>query len=421
MGKGMKIKRRRNGYRSGRPSPLQVVLAILAAAVLFAAGWFLYQPAYQWIMNLAQPGQENQPPQEEPSVQVQPEEPQQPEEPDPFWQKELQAVWVPAGASGSNAALESYLSTLPGDPVNAVVLELKDRQGSVLYQSKVETALQAGACKEGAIDLAAAVEALHAKDYLVLGRIHAFEDRTATAALPDGKVLYKGTDYTWLDNSAGEGGKPWLNPYSRQAQDYIVALAAEALSMGLDAIVLDGVQFPTGFSLELADYGETEGLSRPQVLSGFVERVEKIVRTHEGIGCWVYMESAELLLPEAMGELGPYGGDAKQMLRDHALMVNVVPASFGIGTEPQPGVTLPANPIRSPGETVAAALSQMGLSMDGALVVPVVQAYTASDIASEFNLAYGEEEVSAQIQAALDYGCRSVVLFDPDGAYSAIK
>ena len=55
MGKDFKVMRRRHSYRSGRPAPAQVILTVLIAAALFAAGWFLYQPTYNWIMELAQP------------------------------------------------------------------------------------------------------------------------------------------------------------------------------------------------------------------------------------------------------------------------------------------------------------------------------------------------------------------------------
>ena len=55
------------------------------------------------------------------------------------------------------------------------------------------------------------------------------------------------------------------------------------------------------------------------------------------------------------------------------------------------------------------------------MVMPVLQAYTAADIAMEFNLAYGEEEITQQVDAALDWGARHVVLYDPSGAYTALK
>jgi len=421
MGKEFKVMRKRHSRRTGRYAVGQVIAVVLVVAVLFAAGWFLYEPAYNWVMGLARPRAEepepNQP--ESSAVEPAPQEPQQAEPTPENWQEELRAVWIPASAASNSTVLESYLAGLPADPVDTVVLELKDARGRVLYQSAVEEVGLAGAQTDGAFDLAAATQLLHQKGYTVLARLYAFEDSTATAVLEKGKVFYAGTGFGWLDNSASAGGKAWLNPYAQQAQDYISKLAAEALSMGVDGIVLDGVQFPTGYSLELADYGDTKGVSRPQVLSDFVSRMEELVESHEGVGCWIYMDAAELYLPEEMGELGPYGGQAKQVVEGHNLMVNVMPAQFGIGQET--GLTLPANPLQNPGETVAAVLRGLDLPQDSAMVMPVLQAYTAGDIAMEFNLAYGEEEIDQQVDAALEWGAQHVVLYDPSGAYTALK
>ncbi|MBR5559590.1 MAG: hypothetical protein IKU72_05035 [Oscillospiraceae bacterium] len=421
MGKEFKVMRRKNNYRSGRPALGQVILTVVVAAALFAAGWFLYQPAYSWIMSLAQPEEqaEDAPQTDEPASDQVADEPQQSEPLPEKWSEEMRAVWVPAHVAANGTMLEGYLSDLPGKPVNAVVLELKDVRGKVLYQSSVETVALSGAQSDGAFDLAAVAQLLHQKGYTVLGRLYAFEDSTATSVLEEGKVYYAGTGFSWLDNSASMGGKAWLNPYAAQAQDYIAGLAAEALSMGVDGIVLDGVQFPTGYSLEMADYGDTKNVSRPEVLSNFVARIEKLVELREGVGCWVYMNAAELYKAEEMGALGPYGGQAKQMVKDHNLMLNIMPASFGIGEET--GLVLPNNPLQSPGETIAAALRELELPMDYAMVMPVLQAYTAADIAAEFNLEYGLEQVEQQVDAAEKIGVRSVVLYDPSGAYIALK
>ncbi|MBP1559165.1 MAG: hypothetical protein J6B40_06335 [Oscillospiraceae bacterium] len=419
MGKEFKVMRKKHSRRAGGPAVGQVIAVLLVVGVLFAAGWFLYEPAYNWIMNLAQTEEPEPAPPESSAAEPAPEQPQQPEPVPENWSEELRAVWIPASAAANSTMLESYLATLPADPVDTVVLELKNARGRVLYQSSVEAVGLAGAQNEGAFDLAAATQLLHQKGYTVLAKLHAFEDSTATAVLEEGKVFYAGTGFGWLDNSASAGGKAWLNPYAQQAQDYIAELAAEALSLGVDGIVLDGVQFPTGYSLELADYGDTKGLSRPQVLSGFVSRIEELVERHEGVGCWLYMDAAELYAPEEMGELGPYGGQARQVVKDHNLMVNVMPSQFGIGEET--ALTLPANPLQNPGETVSAVLRGLDLPQDSAMVMPVLQAYTAADIAMEFNLAYGEEEIAQQVDAALDWGARHVVLYDPSGAYTALK
>jgi len=132
MSKNFKIIRKKHSYRSGRSSLLRAVVIIVIAAALFAAGWFLYQPAYNWVMGLAQP-EEEQSSQAEPVVEQQPqEEPRQPEPVPENRTEELCAVWIPAEAAANAAALEKALGDLPGDPVNAVVLELKDAKGRIV-------------------------------------------------------------------------------------------------------------------------------------------------------------------------------------------------------------------------------------------------------------------------------------------------
>ena len=132
--------------------------------MLFAAGWFLYEPAYNWIMDLSKPKEPevSQAETVEPEVLPQ-QEPQQPAPMPETWAEEMRAVWIPASAAANSTVLESYLSTLPGDPVNTVVLELKDAKGRIFYQSGVEAVKLAGAQTDGALDLAAAAELLHQK------------------------------------------------------------------------------------------------------------------------------------------------------------------------------------------------------------------------------------------------------------------
>ena len=57
-------------------------------------------------------------------------------------------------------------------------------------------------------------------------------------------VHYNKTQMIWLDNEASKGGKPWLNPYSQTAQNYLLEVVKEVKNLGVDAILLDGVQLP---------------------------------------------------------------------------------------------------------------------------------------------------------------------------------
>jgi len=416
MGKGMKIVRNKGIYRSSR-RPLRIVLGLVAVGVLFAAGWFLYQPAYNWVMGLdllkhKAPAAESQVQQQ--SAAAAPAEESGGAE---AQRSALAAVWVPAATVSNESVWNSYLSKLPQGTVNTVILELKDQKGTVLYKSGVETVAAANAQAADAYDLKTVVDQLHQAGYTVLGRLYAFQDSTAGTTLKDGLVHYKNTDYAWIDNSLDKGGKTWLNPYSQQAQSYISELMEEALDMGVDGFVLDGVQFPSGVGLDLADYGATGDQTRPQVLSRLLQSAADLVKARGGVGCWAYFDASEFLSPDTNTDYGPYGGSIGTVAADAALMVNVAPASFGTGTEA--GVSLKA-PITQPGPTVTAVLEALHLGGDRSRLMPVLQAYTDGSIAAEFNLDYGWDQVSQQIEAAKAYGARDMAFYDPAGAYTAL-
>ena len=105
-----------------------------------------------------------------------------------------------------------------------------------------------------------------------VGRVYAFKDRTATAHMYESAVKYMDSPVNWIDDSKANGGKPWLNPNDKEAQDYIIALVEEAAGSGLGAILLDGVQFPEGVSLNLATYGNTGTLDKSAILADFLAR-----------------------------------------------------------------------------------------------------------------------------------------------------
>ena len=107
-----KVKKRFGWKEPGMP---QVIAVLLVVGVLFAAGWFLYEPAYNWIMNLAQTEEPEPAPPESSAAEPAPEQPQQPEPVPENWSEELRAVWIPASAAANSTMLESYLATLPAD------------------------------------------------------------------------------------------------------------------------------------------------------------------------------------------------------------------------------------------------------------------------------------------------------------------
>ncbi len=76
-------------------------------------------------------------------------------------------------------------------------------------------------------------------------RIWCFEDHTAPSGCYEGAVKYGSADgVLWLDNSAENGGRSWLNPCSDTARKYVLDIVCDAVNFGADAVVLEGLRFP---------------------------------------------------------------------------------------------------------------------------------------------------------------------------------
>lgn len=284
MAKYVKVKRYRNIYSRRKFSWAKLVLLLLTAAALAFTGASLYAPIRDFVTGklTAEPDgsqsssvSETSSPSEMSSSGEDPEskperEPEAEPEPEMVFSFDgMRAVIVPREVLLSGKTAE-YVKGIPLEGINAVVLELKGTDGTVLFQTEQE--LAAGSLDERAVDLPQTVLALKNAGYSVVARIAAYRDPLASL-IEEGlyAVKYRNTDYKWLDNNPELGGKPWLNPYAPQAQEYIRGLALEAAAAGADAILLENVQFPEGVGTESVSYGEWgKTVERDDLLRSFV-------------------------------------------------------------------------------------------------------------------------------------------------------
>ncbi len=245
-------------------------IALIAAGVLvmFAVGWFVYEPLVQVLLGSGAPEPESA--SSEPVFEASSEpEPAPEEEPDLFAQPVLAAL-VPGKAFADDALYTAYLAGLEPS-VNAVVLDLKDGGGAVTYRSPQSSVAEYGTETETAADLALRIEAARAAGYGVIARIYCFEDHKAPSGCYEGSVKYGSADgVLWLDDSAEYGGRPWLNPCSDTARKYVLDIVCDAANFGADAVVLDGLRFPPDRGVQYAWFAN-EGFDRLEVLRSFTE------------------------------------------------------------------------------------------------------------------------------------------------------
>lgn len=283
-----KVKRYRRSFYSGSQKAKRIAGMALGLAALFLAGW-LIGPAvidfgtstwYRLKRGGGAASSQSQPSQSvsQPAASAAP----QPT-PAPTAQPAAalgQGSWafVSISSLGSAEQAAETARTLAGQGVTYAVVPYKDSQGYVYCQSGVETARSA--ISATTFD-AGAAQALRQAGITPVAAICAFRDPLAPSADRSLAVLYQDTEYFWLDASRDAGGKPWLNPYAPGAADYISALMDEARSLGFEQILLSGVQFPGAPGQELANFGDTAGVSMGQ-------RLGQVLAAWQQSGvCWV--------------------------------------------------------------------------------------------------------------------------------------
>ncbi|MBE6882527.1 MAG: hypothetical protein E7489_05945 [Ruminococcaceae bacterium] len=269
MNRRYKVKHYRSRiYNPIKGKIIKTVAIILASAVLFAVGWFAYEPLMQAV------NEKNKEIIEKDPVPAKPQEPAYEPLPEEFLEKETVAVTVPEEFLYSSINFYTFLKSLD-EEVTAVVLDMKTRQGTVTYTSDQVSVINAGAVHEEAMDIDKRIKTAKDMGFDVVTRIFAFEDSTAPYNADDMAIRYESEDgVLWLDDSVDNGGKPWLNPYSDTAQKYVLDIVFDAIDSGADAILLDGMRFPENEGMDYAYFGAgAEDISKGDILSRFAQRI----------------------------------------------------------------------------------------------------------------------------------------------------
>ncbi|HWP50698.1 MAG TPA: putative glycoside hydrolase [Clostridia bacterium] len=299
--KGTKIKRYGNIYGRGMGAgSWPILVAMFFGVLLFGIiGWSLYTPVHEFVMKLgtesagkpssavsAAPSSTTSelPPQQTPATPPVGEFQPQPADTTPTSQSlGLRGIYLPQGQLLDDVVLSNMLASAVDAKLNTIVVDAKDATGAVLFSSENALAQKAGASADTAYSAKRVADAISGKGLTPAARIHAFRDGLAPLNEREMAVHYYDTDIYWYDNSPDQGGKPWMNPYSQAAQQYIISLVEELCSQGFKVILLDSVQFPTGVGLDKAGYGPAaKTTAKDVVLTQFVNAVSATVKAKGG-------------------------------------------------------------------------------------------------------------------------------------------
>lgn len=298
----MKVKRTKYMYKNKSPWK-KVLLILLLAAALFGVGWLISGPVGDWLAGISassavsSAAASSVPQSSAPAVSADSSAVSGAESvtSQPV---SSQISGIPANAAAicpgsallhDSSALAAYCDTAVEKGVNTVVIDVKNTEGYLLY-SDVGTDRATGTPHEiyskisekGGTDpayiplkdLTQIVEIIKSRGLTAVARINCLMDSYGGNAIKGAKLTLDSGKTTWLDDSKANGGKSWLNPYASVVSDYTLTIANDCAYFGFNAIILDFVQYPVGFSTDRINYGEEAvGIGKKEGLENFINKI----------------------------------------------------------------------------------------------------------------------------------------------------
>ncbi len=159
-----------------------------------------------------------------------------------------------------------------------VVIPLKTSGGRIYYDSDNRGAGYSGAVYSY-ISLDDIVSEVEESGLKAIAYMSVLDDNIYPSSYPDAGYRIEASGSMWLDNSPDNGGKPWLNPFTEEAEDYLTDIADEITLAGFDRIIFADIAFPSFRESDLDYIGE-------------IVKDEKRYRTLVSLANELYMTSA---------------------------------------------------------------------------------------------------------------------------------
>ena len=159
--------------------------------------------------------------------------------------EQVKGIYITAYTTTLSGKMEYLLNLIEDTELNAVVIDIKDYSGKVLYDSNVDIANQYGLDKNILGDVHGLLEMLHEHGVYVIARQTVFQEPILAEKNPS-LAFKKVGGGLWRDYK----GLAWVDSSNKEVWDYNVAIAKEAIDLGFDEINFDYVRFPSDGNLK---------------------------------------------------------------------------------------------------------------------------------------------------------------------------
>jgi len=319
----------------------------------------------------------------------------------------VKALYLTGWVAGGTKNLEHYIELANKTEINAYVVDIKDDDGYVGYESQVPEVQAHGTWKKK-YDADKVLKAFHDNDIYVIGRLVVYKDPLYSIKRPD-LAIKSVNGGVWKDKD----GLSWLNPYNKEVWDYTISIAKEAVAKGFDEIQFDYVRFPSDGKkrMDFSGYTKEKYEAICEFLAYAKEQIPEVPISADVFGI-VFESPADT---EGIGQyLEEIGKDIDY------LCPMVYPSHYALGQI--------VNKIKFPKpdlEPYGVVYNTLIKGRERIAQVPgykagiraYLQDFTASWIGKGNYQEYGAEQVRQQIQAVYDAGYEEWILWDARNTY----
>ncbi|OGH79202.1 MAG: hypothetical protein A3G08_04015 [Candidatus Magasanikbacteria bacterium RIFCSPLOWO2_12_FULL_47_9b] len=292
--------------------------------------------------------------------------------------KTVKGVYLTAYSASREEKIKEIIALSDATELNAVIIDIKDYSGSVLYESSVPAVAALGTQKKRIHDLPALISLLHEHNMYVIARQTVFQDPLLAEKKPEWAVQQIGGG-VWRDHK----GLAWVDPSVTDVWNYNIAIAKEAVSLGFDEINFDYVRFPSDGDISTAVYHDE---TRPSydVMGDFFFFLGQEMAEEPA---WISVDMFGFVMERHDGM------NIGQRLEDAVDSVDYISPMMYPSHYPAGHLGLD-NPAAFPGEVIAHGMEQGMPYVAGkrAKIRPWIQAFHLGAI-------YGAENIRAQIDA----------------------
>ncbi len=314
--------------------------------------------------------------------------------------------WTVGGAD----RLRHYVELAGTTEINAYVVDIKDSDGYVGYESNVPEVREIGAWQRRYKPEEVA-SAFHEKGIRLIGRLVCFKDPVLSSKRPELAIQTPGGK-PWVDDNR----KSWLNPYNRDCWPYLIEIAKEALQRGFDEIQFDYVRFASDGDTENMRFGDTRGKAKYEVIKEFLGYARKEM-PDAALSADVFGIICES--PADRENIGQY----LEMLGEDVDFISpmVYPSHYALGQVVNSvRFALPdCDPYGVVHNTLLQAKRRIAAAPSfRAGMRPFLQDFTATWLGKGKYQEYGAEQVRQQIKAVYDSGYDQWILWSARNKYT---